>query len=134
MWVLIIAIPFVFNFNFFEDHSINFFGRSYEVGKHLLINLSNDSGLSPDPDRSFSEIFIANWDTLKNSILHPDFGKVWTYPFWLAVISITLIGSITTLVCAKAIDKLDPYRRKTDLNKDLMAMGLASMVVTYSHS
>jgi MFS superfamily sulfate permease-like transporter len=122
MWVLILAIPFVFWFNFFEKHSIEFIGNSYEVGKHLLIDLQK--GLPPDPERS-------TWKTFIGCIQHPDFGKVWTYPFWLAVISITLIGSITTLVCAKAVDKLDPYQRKTDLNKDLMAMGLASIVSGY---
>ncbi|BDS15212.1 SulP family inorganic anion transporter [Aureispira anguillae] len=119
MWVLLIAIPFVYWFNFFEDHSIEFLGRSYEVGSHLLIDLSN--GLPDDPNRSTLETFMG-------CIMHPDFSKINSYPFWLAVISITLIGSITTLVCAKAIDKLDPYQRKTDLNKDLVAVGLSSIV------
>lgn len=119
MWVLIIAIPFVYSFNFFEAHSIEFMGKSYQVGEHLLIDLSN--GMPKDPDRT-------SWETFTNCIMHPDFSKIATYPFWLAVISITLIGSITTLVCAKAVDKLDPYQRKTDLNKDLIAVGLSSIV------
>ena len=119
VWVLIIAIPFVFWFNFFEKQNLTFLGNSYEVGKYLLIDLSN--GLPPDPERN-------TWQTFIGCIQHPDFGKILTYPFWLTVISITLIGSITTLVCAKAVDKLDPCQRKTDLNKDLKAMGLASVV------
>lgn len=119
MWVLLLAIPFVYGFNFFETHQIDFFGNSYEVGEYLLIDLSN--GLPKDPHRSSLETFMG-------CIMHPDFSKIATYPFWLAVISITLIGSITTLVCAKAIDKLDPYQRKTNLNKDLVAVGLSSIV------
>lgn len=119
IWVLLLALPFVFGFNFFESHTISFLGRDYPVGPELLIDLSN--GLAPDENRS-------NWETFMACISFPNFNKVTTYPFWLAVVSITLIGSITTLVCAKATDKLDPYQRKTDLNKDLMAVGLSSMV------
>jgi len=119
MWVLIIAIPFVYWFNFFDTHTIELFGKSYEVGPYLLIDLSN--GLPDDPSRSSLETFMG-------CIQHPDFGKIATYPFWLAVVSITLIGTITSLVCAKAVDKLDPYQRKTNLNKDLVAVGLSSIV------
>ena len=32
------------------------------------------------------------------------------------------------MAAAKAVDKLDPYKRKTDLNKDLTSIGVATMV------
>lgn len=110
MWVLLISIPLVYYFNFFESHEFVFFGKTYNLGPEYLIDI-------PSNPLAYQE-----W------MIFPDFGKIHTYPFWLAVISITLIGSITTLVCAKAVDKLDPYKRKTDLNKDLMAVGLSSIV------
>ncbi len=32
MWVIALSIPFVYGFNFFEDHIVSFFGKTYEVG------------------------------------------------------------------------------------------------------
>ena len=39
------------------------------------------------------------------------------------VILFAVIGSLETLLTAKAIDMLDPYKRKTDFNRDLIAVG-----------
>jgi MFS superfamily sulfate permease-like transporter len=44
------------------------------------------------------------------------------------VILFTLIGSIESLLTAKAIDKLDPYYRKSNFNKDLIAVGIGNML------
>jgi MFS superfamily sulfate permease-like transporter len=107
MWVLLIAIPLVFGFDFFTEHSISLFGRSYGVGPELLITI---------PDNPL------------DSIMHPDFGMVGTGAFWLTVLSITMIASVETLASARAVDKLDPYKRTTNLNKDLVGVGLSTMV------
>lgn len=39
------------------------------------------------------------------------------------VILFAVIGSLESLLTAKAIDMLDPYKRKTDFNRDLIAVG-----------
>jgi len=107
MWVLLLSIPFVFAFDFFNGHSISFFGTTYGVGPELLIDI---------PDNPL------------DSIMHPDFGMIGTGAFWLTVLSITMIASVETLASARAVDKLDPYKRTTNLNKDLVGVGLSTMV------
>jgi len=107
MWVLLLSIPFVFAFDFFNGHSISFFGTTYGVGPELLISI---------PDNPL------------DSIMHPDFGMIGTSAFWLTVLSITMIASVETLASARAVDKLDPYKRTTNLNKDLVGVGLSTMV------
>ncbi|NNF36156.1 MAG: SulP family inorganic anion transporter [Saprospiraceae bacterium] len=105
LWVLVVSVIAAYLFNFFEAHTIEFGGRSYEIGPHQLISIPENL-----------------WD----AIMYPDFSRINDYRFWMAVISITLIASIQTLAMAKAVDKLDPYKRKSDLNKDLMGVGIAT--------
>jgi MFS superfamily sulfate permease-like transporter len=63
-----------------------------------------------------------------DGIIFPDWSKTFTMPFLMAVMSITLVQGIETLLSAKAIDKLDPYKRQSDLNKDLSAVGAGSAI------
>lgn len=106
MWVIALSIPFVYFFNFFEQHTLSFLGKSYEVGPKLLLDIP---------------------DNIMDSIMHPNFGKINTIEFWTTVLSILIITSIESLAIAKAVDKIDPYKRKTDLNKDLTGIGLSTM-------
>ena len=106
MWVIALSIPFVYVFNFFDLHSLSFFGKAYEVGPDLLLNIPNN---------------------IIDSIMHPNFSKINTIEFWTTVLSILIITSIESLAIAKAVDKIDPYKRKTDLNKDLTGIGLSTM-------
>ncbi len=106
MWVIALSIPFVYAFNFFDDHTLSFFGKAYEVGPNLLLDIP---------------------DNIMDSIMHPNFSKINTAEFWMTVLSILIITSIESLAIAKAIDKIDPYKRKTDLNKDLTGIGLSTI-------
>ncbi|QPK65148.1 SulP family inorganic anion transporter [Methylomonas sp. LL1] len=65
-------------------------------------------------------------DSLMASFYFPDFAQVASLAFWESVISITLIGSLETLLCSAAVDKLDPEKRYSDLNKDLQAIGIGN--------
>ncbi|MEL6972397.1 MAG: SulP family inorganic anion transporter [Bacteroidota bacterium] len=106
MWVIALSIPFAYAFGFFDKHLILFFGTAYEVGPSLLLDIP---------------------DNVMDSIMHPNFSKIDTVEFWTTVLSILMITSIESLAIAKAIDKIDPYKRKTDLNKDLTGIGLSTM-------
>ncbi len=66
--------------------------------------------------------------SIQDSLVHPSFEKIGTVAFWMAVTSITLVASIETLLSTAAIDKLDPYKRQTDLNRDLAGVGVATVV------
>lgn len=107
MWVIAISIPLAYLFNFYSEHPISFFGKQYTVGPELLLDIP---------------------DNIMDSIMHPNFSKIDTIEFWTTVFSILMITSIESLAIAKAIDKIDPYKRKTDLNKDLTGIGLSTMV------
>jgi MFS superfamily sulfate permease-like transporter len=69
---------------------------------------------------------VAIPDSLAASIFFPDFAKLGTVAFWESVVAITLVGTLETLLVAAAVDKLDPYKRYSDLNRDLRAVGIGN--------
>lgn len=78
-------------------------------------------------DLSFGPDFLVRIpDSLLASLIFPDFSKVFTIVFWESVLAITLVGSLETLMVAAAVDKLDPYKRYSDLNRDLRAVGIGN--------
>jgi hypothetical protein len=66
-----------------------------------------------------------------DSILFPNFSMINTIEFWTTVFSLLIITSIESLAIAKAVDKIDPYKRKTDLNKDLTGIGLSTVAAGF---
>ncbi len=67
-------------------------------------------------------------DQFMSSFAFPDFSKTLSLDFWVAVLSISLVGSIESLLTTTAIDKLDPYQRTSDVDRDLTAIGLGNLL------
>jgi MFS superfamily sulfate permease-like transporter len=82
-------------------------GASYEVGPKLLVSLPGN---------------------LLEGFTFPNFSALQLSGFWGVVLSLTLIQGLETLLSASAVDRFDPLRRRSDLNKDLAAVGLGSAV------
>ncbi|MCK5925150.1 MAG: SulP family inorganic anion transporter [Methylococcales bacterium] len=70
-------------------------------------------------------------DYFFSNFYYPDFSKTFTLDFFGAMISICLVGSLETLLSTTAIDKLDPYQRKSNLNRDLTAIGFGNMLAGF---
>lgn len=107
LMVLIASIPLVVLFKHFASHNIQVFGHTFNIGSEYLIHIPGN---------------------LMDSLMFPNFSKMMLPQFWLLVISIVLVGSIETLISTKAVDKLDDFKRRTNLNKDLMAVGISTAV------
>ncbi len=57
----------------------------------------------------------------------PNFEFLNQVAFWTSVLALTLIASIESLLSIKAVDKLDPLKRRSNVNRDLKALGLATV-------
>ncbi len=68
----------------------------------------------------------------ENIKFNADFsGMAQTGVFIKYVIMFTLVGSLESLLTVKAIDLLDPYKRKSDTNKDMIALGIGNTIAAF---
>lgn len=66
-------------------------------------------------------------DLMDNIKVNVDFsGIAQTGLFIKYVVMFALVGTLESLLTVKAIDMLDPFRRKSDANKDLIALGVGN--------
>ena len=61
-----------------------------------------------------------------DAFAYPDFRGVATGTGLKYLLLFTLIGSLESVLSAKAIELLDPWKRKTNFDRDLIAVGLAN--------
>tara|TARA_B110000483_G_scaffold73123_1_gene90955 strand:- start:806 stop:3016 length:2211 start_codon:yes stop_codon:yes gene_type:complete len=100
MWVVFLAI----GLSYYYEYIV---AVPYPMGEDLLIKLP---------------------ENLLGNLPFPDFGKVKTLEFVGVVFSLTLISCIESLLSIKAVDKLDPRKRRSNVNKDLRALGIATTI------
>lgn len=99
MWILILTIGL--------SYLLAALNIPHPLDKTFLINIPNDA---------------------LTNLAFPDFSKAMKSDFIEAVVAITLIASIESLLSIKAMDKLDPLSRRSNVNKDLKALGLATTI------
>ncbi len=103
---VLVGLGFSFYLGMAERDLVSFFGNSYVLGSKFLVQVP----------MSFKELFI-----------FPLFDVAFTTKGLMAMITIFIVGSLESLLSAYAIDKLDPYKRKTNLNKDLIGKGVVNI-------
>ncbi len=84
----------------------------FEVGPRFLVDM-------PEVLESPSEAFAV-----------PDFRGVATATGLQYLVLFCLIGSLESLLSAKAIELVDPWRRKTNFDRDLLAIGVANTLAS----
>ena len=115
--VLALAIPAAYVLY----HNFQGASRSYEI--------MQDGHAAPQVVKSLLVKVPDSPSTLIKSFIFPDFSLAKSGLFWKWVLMFTLVGSLESLLSAKAVDVLDPWKRKTDLNRDLIAIGTANAAV-----
>jgi len=92
---------------------------------HLLTQ-GTDFGISQQHLVSLSE--DRNTDNLLTQFVTPDWSQALTTPVLITAFTIALVASLETLLCVEATDKLDPDKRVTPTNRELLAQGAGNII------
>ena len=57
----------------------------------------------------------------------PDFSYIFHKDVWIIAFTLALVASIETLLCIEAIDKIDPFKRTSPTNRELIAQGVGNI-------
>ncbi|MEO7990944.1 MAG: SulP family inorganic anion transporter [Chryseolinea sp.] len=76
--------------------------------------------------QEFPASLVSIGDFWKDVKFSASFAAVGTGVFWKYVIMFLFVNSLESLLTVKAIDGLDPWKRKSDYNKDLSALALGN--------
>ncbi len=106
--VLAVAVPLGLYLDLEDAHRYWFHGTQFQLDPSSLVHV---------PAHFFS------------ALVWPDFSGLATVTGWKYAAMFALIGSLESLLSAKAVDAFDPLRRKTNLNRDLLAVGIGNTVV-----
>ena len=110
MLVLLIAVPLGMFFGIGTEQVYTFRNHDHALGPRYLVEVP-------------SNMFTA--------LTFPDFSGVLTSVGIKYIVMFSLIGSVESLLSAKAIDQIDPWRRKTDFDKDLLAVGVGNTAAAF---
>jgi carbonic anhydrase len=69
---------------------------------------------------------IPKIDRVSELITFPDFSSITNPEVWGVAITITLIASLASLLAIEAADEIDPHKRKTPPNRELVAQGVGN--------
>lgn len=93
-----------------HEHIVDVFGGHFTVGPRFLLNVPVN----------ISEYFLSPLFQVDDVVL---FAK--------CVFTIAFVASIESVLSTYAVDKLDPLKRSSDLNKDLVSKGLCNMILGF---
>jgi MFS superfamily sulfate permease-like transporter len=109
MVVIALAIPLGLWFDLDHEHTYSFLAHDYKVGPNFLVTLPK---------------------SLLAAVTFPDFSAVWSPVTWKYVVMFSMVGTIESLLSTKAVDALDPERRPSDLDRDLLVVGVCNVVAS----
>ena len=105
--VLVLGIALGYAFDLAHEHRFSSLFGPGEVGPRFLVTVP---------------------ESLLRVVTFPDPSHLLSGTSIKYVIMFALVGSIESIASAKAIDTLDPYHRRSDLDRDLIATGVGNLL------
>jgi MFS superfamily sulfate permease-like transporter len=85
-----------------------------------------DTGLALSPEHRVSIPLLSEVGGLSGLWVMPDFSAITQPVVWTTALTVAIVASIESLLSLEATDRLDPYRRVSSPNRELIAQGLGN--------
>ncbi len=73
-------------------------------------------------------VSLPSFGEIQKGFALPNFAELANEKVWIVAVTIAVVASIETLLCIEATDKLDPFKRFTDTNRELKAQGIGNIL------
>jgi MFS superfamily sulfate permease-like transporter len=126
-----ILLLLISEMNFYKKNKVLSFipGPLIVVVFGILLNISFEpyAELKIATEHLVNLPIIKDWTDFKHNLLQPDFSLFYNNKFWIVVITVALVASLESLLSVEATDKLDPLKRDSDSNRELLAQGFGNI-------
>jgi carbonic anhydrase len=69
---------------------------------------------------------VQNTGDLLSQLHYPDFSQSGNPAIYMTALTLAVVASLKTLLSVEAVDKMDPYKRVTSTNRELIAQGIGN--------
>ncbi len=97
------------------------------VSLQLLLSRFGADWIVAGP-RLVSVPVAATWSDLGTFVTWPDFASIGRTEIWIAGLTVAAVASLETLLNVEAVDKIDPRKRVSPPNRELIAQGVGNVV------
>lgn len=70
---------------------------------------------------------VSSFNEFLGLFIFPDFTQIFNGDVWTVAITIAIVASLETLLSIEAVDKIDPFKRNSPTNRELLAQGVGNM-------
>lgn len=111
LFVLLVAVPLGIFFNLDHAHDYIFNRQIFKI--------------TPE------DYLVVLPQNILSGITFPDFSEITSLSSIKYIVMFSLVGSVESLLSSKAVDSLDPLKRKSKMNKDLLAIGIGNTIAGF---
>jgi len=104
---LFLGVGLGFYYDLFNPHLYQAMGKTFEVGPKFLVTIDKP---------------------LLESFTFPDFSQVFSGASMKYAIMFAMVGTIESMLTVKAIDKLNPRGEVSNINRDILAVGIGNVI------
>lgn len=107
--VVLVAVSMGLGFDLLHPHAYVLQDHKYQLGEQYLVSM---------PEQMFG---------MFHEIILPNFGALAEPKAWKWALMFFIIGTLESVLSAKAIDIIDPWKRKSSMDRDMLAVGTANL-------